>query len=288
MDILKILFGGLKINIKRIFMVLAALLISFLIMSSASAGWFDFLEDQSSAENSEDNFVVGFYLEFPPFEYTDDNGNVTGFDLDLAQEVCNRNNWTMVKQQIIDWDTKEAELDSGAIDCIWSGFTINGREDDYAWTDPYFNNTQVFVVKADSDISSFEDLKGKSIDVEMGSSALQSIEDNKTLKESFGNVHEISEYDTAFMDLESGTCDAVLGDREVMKYKISTKYNNNKYRILEQPLSIEQYGVGFAKDDTELRDKVQKTLNEMYEDGTVDKIAQKYKDYGVPEGVINP
>ena len=269
-------------------MVLTVLLISFLMISSVSAGWFDFLGDNSEAENNETNFVVGFFVEFPPFEYTDDNGEVTGFDLDLAQEVCDRNNWTLVKHQIIDWDSKEAELDSGAIDCIWSGFTINGREDDYAWSEPYFNNSQVFVVKADSDISSIEDLKGKDIDVEMGSSAITALENNKDLKEDFANIYEITEYDTSFMDLESGTCDAVLGDCDVMKYIINTKYDEKDYRILETPLSLEQYGVGFAKDNTELRDQVQETLNEMYEDGTIDKIAQKYKDYGVPEGVIYP
>ena len=256
-------------------MVLSVLLITFLMISSVSAGWFDFLGDDSSTENNETNFVVGYFVEFPPFEYTDDNGEVTGFDLDLAQEVCDRNNWTLVKHQIIDWDTKEAELDSGAIDCIWSGFT-------------YFNNSQVFVVKADSDISSVEDLKGKDIDVEMGSSAIAALENNKDLKDDFANIYEITEYDTSFMDLESGTCDAVLGDCEVMKYIINTKYNEEDYRILETPLSLEQYGVGFSKNNTELRDQVQKTLNEMYEDGTIDKIAQKYKDYGVPEGVIYP
>ena len=269
-------------------MVLTVLLISFLMISSVSAGWFDFLGDDSSAENNETNFVVGYFVEFPPFEYTDDNGEVTGFDLDLAQEVCDRNNWTLVKHQIIDWDSKEAELDSGAIDCIWSGFTINGREDDYAWSEPYFNNSQVFVVKADSDIYSVEDLEGKDIDVEMGSSAITALENNKELKEDFANIYEITEYDTSFMDLESGTCDAVLGDCDVMKYIINTKYDEKDYRILETPLSLEQYGVGFSKNNTELRDQVQKTLNEMYEDGTIDKIAQKYKDYGVPDGVIYP
>lgn len=279
---------GLTINIKRIFIVLTVLLISFLMISSVSAGWFDFLGDDSSAENNETNFVVGYFVEFPPFEYTDENGEVTGFDLDLAQEVCDRNNWTLVKNKIIDWDTKEAELDSGAIDCIWSGFTINGREDDYAWSEPYFNNSQVFVVKADSNISSIEDLEGKDIDVEMGSSAINALENNKTLKDSFVNIYEITDYNTAFMDLESGTCDAVLGDAEVMKYIINTKYDEEDFRILETPVSIEQYGIGFSKDNTELRDQVQETLNEMYEDGTVDKIAQKYKDYGIPEGVIYP
>ena len=179
------------------------------MISSVSAGWFDFLSDDT-AENNETNFVVGYFVEFPPFEYTDDSGEAIGFDLDLAQEVCDRNNWTLVKHQIIDWDTKEAELDSGAIDCIWSGFTINGREDDYAWSEPYFNNSQVFVVKADSNISSIEDLEGKDIDVEMGSSAINALENNKDLKDDFANIYEITEYDTAFMDLEAGVRDYVV------------------------------------------------------------------------------
>ena len=122
----------------------------------------------------------------------------------------------------------------------------------------------------------------------MGSSAIAALENNKDLKDDFANIYEITEYDTSFMDLESGTCDAVLGDCYVMKYIINTKYDEEDYRILETPLSLEQYGVGFSKDNTELRDQVQKTLNEMYEDGTIDKIAQKYKDYGVPDGVIYP
>ena len=264
------------------------MLFTFLIISSASADWFDFLLDHPFTENNDTNFVVGFNLEFPPFEYTDDNGEVTGFDIDLAQEVCDRNNWTLVKQQVIDWDTKEVELKYGAIDCIWSGLSIHGREDNYAWSKPYFNNSQVFVVKESSNISSIEDLKGKSIDVGMGTSALDTISKNKTLNENFANVNAVKEYDTAFMDLESGTCDAVLGDCVVMQYKISTKFNNTKYKILEPPLSFEEYGIGFAQDKTELRDQVQKTLDEMYEDGTIDKIAKKYKDYGVPEGIIYP
>ena len=90
--------------------------------------------------------VVGFDSEFPPYGYKDDKGEYVGFDLDLAQEVCNRNNWTLVKQPI-DWDAKDSELSSGTIDCIWNGFTINGREDKYLWSKPYIDNKQVIVTK---------------------------------------------------------------------------------------------------------------------------------------------
>ena len=116
---------------------------------------------ETTTENTDDNFVVGFNSKFPPFEYIDDDGNYTGFDLDLAKEVCKRNNWTFVPLEIIDWNTKELELNSDEIDCIWSGLTINGRENNYAWSKPYFNNTPVVIVKSDSNINSFSILYSK-------------------------------------------------------------------------------------------------------------------------------
>ena len=89
---------------------------------------------------SDGTFTVGFDAEFPPYGYKDESGEYVGFDLDLAQEVCNRNGWTLVKQPI-DWDSKDMELDSGSIDCIWNGFTMNGREDEYTWSEPYIDNS---------------------------------------------------------------------------------------------------------------------------------------------------
>ena len=109
---------------------------------------------------SDNQFVVGFDAAFPPYGYQDDNGEYVGFDLDLAKEVCDRNNWELVKMPI-DWDSKDMELNSGTISCIWNGFTMNGRENDYTWSDPYVDNSQVFVVKSDSGIATFDDLAGK-------------------------------------------------------------------------------------------------------------------------------
>ena len=85
---------------------------------------------ESKVENDDDTLIVGFDASFPPYGYKDDSGEYVGFDLDLAQEVCDRNDWKLVKQPI-DWDSKDAELNSETIDCIWNGFTMNGREDDY-------------------------------------------------------------------------------------------------------------------------------------------------------------
>ncbi len=282
-------FGGFKIKFKRIFLLLLVFIVSFLMISSVSAGFLDiFPNADSSIGNDEHNLVVGFNSEFPPFGYND-NGNFTGFDLDLAQEVCKRNNWTFVPTPIIDWQSKEAELNSGAIDCLWSEFTINGREDDYTWSDPYFNNSQVFVVKEDSGIDSIDDLKGKTVEVQIASSALDSLnEKNQSLKNSFGELTQVKEYNTAFMDLESGACDAVLGDIGIMNYHLQEQFAGKGYKILDTQLSYEQYGIGFKKGNTELKNQVQKTLNEMFEDGTVDKIAQKYKDYDIPDGLVYP
>ena len=272
---------------KKISLILAIVIILFLIIGTASAGWFDgLLGGQSSSDNDDKTLVVGFDAEFPPYGYKDDNGSYTGFDLDLAKEVCKRNNWTF-KAQPIDWDAKDAELESGSIDCIWNGFTINGRENDYTWSDAYIDNKQVIVVKSDSDISSLDDLKGKTVETQKDSSALGALEgDNKTLADTFATLTQVADYNTAFMDLESGVCDAVAIDIGVAQYQVSSKENPDDYTILNDTISSEQYGIGFKKGNTDLKDQVQKTLDEMFKDGTVAKIAEKYSDSGVPGSLI--
>lgn len=272
---------------RKILILLTIILATSLLIGSASAeGILDIFQDDNA--NNETNFVVGFNPEFPPFTYKDSNGSYTGFDLELAQEVANRNNWTFVAQPIIDWNSKEAELNSNEIDCIWSEFTINGRESDYEWSDPYFNNSQIIIVKSDSGIDTPSDLKGKTVEVQEGSSALQSLnEQNESLKNTFAELTEIREYNTGFMDLESGACDAIIGDVGIANYHLHEKFSNSSIKILDEPLSYEHYGVGFKKGNTEMRDQVQKTLDEMFEDGTVDEIAQKYAVYGIPDGIIH-
>lgn len=243
------------------------------------------IESEISSGNDDTTLVVGFDAEFPPYGYKDDQGNYIGFDLDLAQEVCNRNNWTL-KKQAIDWDSKDSELSSGSIDCIWNGFTMNGREDQYTWSKPYIDNRQVIVVKNDSDINSLSDLSGKTVETQKDSSALAALQgDQKELAQSFKKLTQVADYNTAFMDLESGACDAVAVDYGVAKYQITTGNESTTFRILEENISTEQYAIGFKTGNTELRDKVQKTLDEMYEDGTVERIAQKYSNYGVPESL---
>ena len=275
---------------KKIGIIFALVLVAFLVMGTASAGLFDFLGGNSTssdaAGNDENTFIVGFDAEFPPYGYKDDSGNYVGFDLDLAKEVCERNNWTF-KAQPIDWDAKDAELDSGSIDCIWNGFTINGRENDYCWSEPYIDNKQVVVVKSDSGIDSLDDLAGKTVETQKDSSALAALQgDNKTLADTFASLTEVADYNTAFMDLESGACQAVAIDIGVAQYQVGSKDNSGDYKILDDSISSEQYGIGFKKGNDALKDQVQKTLDEMFDDGTVEKIAQNYSDSGVPGSLI--
>lgn len=228
-------------------------------------------------------FIVGFDAEFPPYGYMDDNGNYVGFDLDLAEEVCKRIGYKLEKKPI-DWDAKDALIDSGEIDCIWNGFTINGREDDYTWSVPYVNNSQVYVVSAKSGISTPADLSGKVIGVQKASAALDALEseDNAELMASFASVKQYDSYVIAFEDLAGDGIDALAIDIGVAQAQIS-KRNAADYVILAECLSAEQYGVGFKLGNTELRDKVEKALFEMYKDGTVAKIAEKY---GIDETAI--
>ena len=241
-------------------------------------------EDKKEAkvENDDETLIVGFDASFPPYGYKDDDGEYVGFDLELAQEVCDRNDWKFVKQPV-DWDAKDMEIDSGTIDCIWNGFTMNGREDEYTWSDPYIDNKQVMVVATDSGINSFDDLSGKLVETQADSSALAALQgDQKELAGTFGSLTEIAEYNTAFMDLESGACDAIAMDIGVAYYQINSRKNPDDYKVLDEEISSEQYAVGFKLGNEELRDKVQATLDEMAEDGTVAKIAEKYEDFGVP------
>ena len=122
-------------------------------------------EADAAADNE---FVVGFDAEYPPYGYLDmETNDYTGFDLELAQEVCNRRGWTLVKKPI-NWDNKDAEIDSGSIDCIWNGMTYTGREALYTWSDPYVNNSIVMCVLADSDIQTLADLAGKVVITQTG------------------------------------------------------------------------------------------------------------------------
>lgn len=218
-------------------------------------------------------FIVGFDQDFPPMGFVDDNNEYAGFDLDLAKEVASRLGMEFVAQPIA-WDSKDMELGSGNIDCIWNGFTISGREDKYTWTEAYMENDQVVVVRNDSDIKSLADLAGKTVAVQKDSSALAAVNENPDLKNSFGELIEMESYLNSLMELEMGSVDAIIMDEIVARYQIQT--SNKPLKILDEIVASEEYGVGFLLGNTELRDQVQKTLEDMAADGTMAKISEKW------------
>ena len=231
-------------------------------------------------KTQKDTLTVGFDEEFPPYGYKDENGEYVGFDIDLAKEVCKRNGWTL-QLQPIDRNKKDEPLNSGEIDCIWNGFTINGRENNYTWSVPYTDNSQVIVVKKDSKIKELADLKDKVIAAQVNSSALtiftdeNASEKNKTLAASFKALKPVSDYNSAFASLEDGSADAVCIDIIAAEFLIVAK-GSDKFVMLDEKVSDEQCGIGFKKGNTELRDTIQNTLFKMKREGVFEEIAAKW------------
>lgn len=270
---------------KRMFAPIAAIgaLVAALALSACGAS--PAASDQGSAGSSSADaggeittLTVGFDQAYPPYGYVGDDGEFTGLDLELAAEVAKRNDWEL-KLEPIDWDAKDTLLNSGAITCIWNGFTMEGREDDYTFSDPYMLNAQVVVVRADSGIESFEDLAGKTVITQVDSAAEEVLNgDMADLTATFASLETIGDYNTAFMQLESGAVDAVACDLSIAQYQMAGK---DTYKQLDEQLSTEHYAVGFKKGDTALAEKVTETLKEMDEDGFVKELCDKYADDGV-------
>ena len=248
--------------------------------SSASAS-------ASSAASDTVKFIVGFDAEYPPYGFKDADGSYTGFDLDLAKAVCEMNGWEY-EAKPIDWDAKDLELDSGNITCIWNGFTYEGREDKYAWSDQYMLNEQVFVVAEGSDVTSFENMGGKKVVTQAGSAAFDLLtdtgeegEEHEPMDAMFdgGAVATVPDYNTAFLQLESGAVDVVACDLSIAQYQIAQ--NPGKYVQLAEPLNSEHYAVGFKLGQDDMAAKVTESLKKLDADGTVKALCEKYAEYGM-------
>jgi len=237
----------------------------------------------SSSDSAEVGpFIVGFDSEYPPYGYVDDNGEYTGVDLDLAKEVCARNGWEF-KAEPIDWDAKDALIDAGTITCIWNGFTVTDeRKQTYDFTEPYMYNAQVLVVKADSDVKTLADLADKHVMTQTDSAGLDvlSSEEYADIVKTFagGAPETLGDYNNIMMQLESGAIDAAVCDLSIAARFMAKK--PDAYKQVET-LSPEEYAVGFKKGNTEMVDAVNKTLKEMTDDGTVEKILKNYEDQAV-------
>ncbi len=218
--------------------------------------------------------VMGLDESFPPMGFRDDSNNIVGYDVDLAQEVATRLG-VKLKLQPINWETKEQELNTGNIDCIWNGFTITDeRKENILFSQPYMNNQQVIVVLADSKFKTLADLKDKSLALQAASSAADALDSQADFKATLKEVVQLKDNNLCLMDLKTGNVDAVAMDEIVARYYIQMK--SEKYRVLDEGLSKEEYGIGFRKADTELMTKVNDALKEMAGDGKMAEISNKW------------
>ena len=222
-------------------------------------------------------FKHGFDLDYRPYSYIDDDGNNAGFDVELAQAVCEYYGWTY-EAVPFNWDAKDAELNAGSCDCIWSGFTLNGREDDYLWSEPYSDNTQMIMVKKDSGIATLADLAGKKVGVQTATSAYDLLNDEegqKELMDTFASLEVYDTYTTAITDLNAGAVDALAIDVTRANEALA---KDDGLMVLDEELGSEVYAIGFRKEDTELCEQVNAALEALAADGTVDTIAQNYPE----------
>lgn len=230
---------------------------------------------REAEEGGAKKLVVGFDADFPPYGYKD-GGEYVGFDLDLARAVCEKKGWVFVANPI-NWDAKDIELNSGAIDCIWNGFTIEGREEAYTFSAPYVDNSQVVLVAADSPIASLDDLVGKKVGVQIETPVHKAFAPGGSLRKlgsKFGELVIEPNYNQLVNELSMGAIDAVALDIGVAKKKMVDL--PGKFKLLDEILMKETYGIGFKRGNTALRDEVEAALRELAAEGKLLSIADKY------------
>ena len=227
-------------------------------------------KDSSEADHS---LIIGIDDKFAPMGFRDENNEIVGFDIDYAKAAAEKMGMDVTFQPI-DWKTKEAELSSGRIDLIWNGYTITDeRKEKVLFTKPYLKNAQVVVTLEDSAIKSLDDLEGKVVGLQSLSSAADAL-NGSPVKEKVKEVTEFTDNVLALNDLKSGRLDAVVIDEIVINYYIATQ--NESFKVLDESLAPEEYGIGVKKGNEELLEKLQTALDELNEDGTAAEISEKW------------
>jgi len=261
--------------LKKIFVVVfCVLVVAGTVFAGGSRGKSTGTDNSLQNVMNKKKFVLGLDDSFPPMGYRNEKNEIVGYDVDLAREVTRRMGVDLVLQPI-DWAAKEQELNTGQIDCIWNGFTIlEERRKNVLFSPPYLKNAQVIVVKGNSPVNSLRDLAGKTVGTQAGSSSVDAIDDTPQFKSSLKGVIEYKDFLTALMDLDVGGIDAVVIDLVVANDNINR--SGKPFRILNETLEDEEFGIGFRLGDKALADKVWATLLEMARDGTVAKIATQW------------
>lgn len=268
-----------KISLAVFAMMMVAMLAVFAGCSSSSNTNSGTTDSGTAQDNSLQNvldkgtLVLGLDDSFPPMGFRDENNNIVGFDIDVATEVANRMG-VELQLQPIEWSTKEMELNTGAVDCLWNGLSIDEeRKQVMDLSEPYMTNRMVLVVLNDSEYTDQASLAGKTIGVQNGSTA-EKILAESDFSQTIGNTIGFKDNVTAFMDLETNGIDAIFMDEVVANYAITSQ--NKDFRILEDGLTEEEYAVGFKKGNTALKNEVQKYIDEMKADGTMAQISEKW------------
>ena len=259
--------------------ILAMILAMVMALSLAACGKTEQKDEKKDDSAAAKTFIMGIDAEYPPFSYLDADGNYTGFDVEVCKAACDLLGWEL---QIfpVNWDQKLVQLDAKECDCVWSGMTIldSMKEAGYVLSTPYYDNTQVIMVKEGSDIKSSADLAGKVVAVQLGTSGealLSESGDLADLAATFGDLMTCDSFLKCFTELGGGAVDAVIVDKPV-----ATSYvqQNAGFTILDEELGAEQYGIAFRSGDQELCDTVQAAVQKIVDNGTYAKIAEKYPD----------
>ena len=268
-----------KISLAVFAMMMVAMLAVFAGCSSSSDTNSGTADSGTAQDNSLQNvldkgtLVLGLDESFPPMGFRDENNNIVGFDIDVATEVANRMG-VELKLQPIEWSTKEMELNTGSVDCLWNGLSIDDeRKQAMDLSEPYMTNRMVLVVLNDSEYTDQASLAGKTIGVQNGSTAEKILEESDFSK-TIGNTIGFKDNVTAFMELETKGIDAIFMDEVVANYAITSQ--NKDFKVLEDGLTEEEYAVGFKKGNTALKNEVQKYIDEMKADGTMTQISEKW------------
>ena len=268
-----------KISLAVFAMMMVAMLAVFAGCSSSSDTNSGTADSGTAQDNSLHNvldkgtLVLGLDDSFPPMGFRDENNNIVGFDIDVATEVANRMG-VELKLQPIEWSTKEMELNTGSVDCLWNGLSIDDeRKQAMDLSEPYMTNRMVLVVLNDSEYTDQASLAGKTIGVQNGSTAEKILEESDFSK-TIGNTIGFKDNVTAFMELETKGIDAIFMDEVVANYAITSQ--NKDFKVLEDGLTEEEYAVGFKKGNTALKNEVQKYIDEMKADGTMTQISEKW------------
>lgn len=264
--------------------ILALVLAMVMALSLAACGKTDKKDDAQGASDDTVNttkttFVMGIDAEYPPFSYIDANGEYTGFDVEICKAACDLLGWDL---QVfgVNWDQKLVQLDAKECDCIWSGMTIldSMKDAGYVLSTPYYDNTQVIMVKEGSDIKSSADLAGKVVAVQLGTSGEALLADGGDLADlaaTFGELTTCDSFLKCFTELGGGAVDAVIVDKPVA---VSYAEKNAGFTVLDEGLGAEQYGIAFRADDADLCAAIEGAVAELVSNGAYAEIAAKYPD----------